>query len=52
MGNAECITQVWIVKLLYLVEVEERVLPGVAGDWLYVRRNSSGEGDFLECNCR
>ncbi len=39
-----------LLKLLYLSAVEESVIPSVAGECVDIRRNSSGEGDFLDCN--
>ncbi len=37
-------------KLLYLGAVEESGIPSVAVECVDIRRNISGEGDFLDCN--
>ncbi len=39
-----------LLKLLYLSAVEEGRIPGVAVECVDIRRNISGEGDFLDCN--
>ncbi len=39
-----------LLKLLDLSEVEESGIPSVAVECVHIRRNISGEGDFLDCN--
>ncbi len=39
-----------LIKLIDLSEVEESGLPSVAVAGVDIRRNISGEGDFLDCN--
>ncbi len=44
------LTQVLLLKLLDLSAVEESGIPSVAVECVDIRRNISGEGDFLDCN--
>ncbi len=39
-----------VIKLLYLSAVEESGIPSVGVECVDIRRNISGEGDFLDCN--
>ncbi len=39
-----------LLKLLDLSAVEESGIPSVAVEGVDIRRNISGEGDFLDCN--
>ncbi len=39
-----------LLNLLDLSAVEESGIPSVAVECIDMRRNSSGEGDFLDCN--
>ncbi len=39
-----------LLKLLYLSAVEESGIPSVAVECVDIRRNISGEGDFLDRN--
>ncbi len=39
-----------LLKLLDLSAVEESGIPSVAVECVDIRRNISGEGDFLDCN--
>ncbi len=39
-----------LLKLLYLSAVEESGMPSVAVECVDIRRNTSGEGDFLDDN--
>ncbi len=39
-----------LLKLLDLSAVEESGIPSVAVEGVDIRRNTSGEGDFLDCN--
>ncbi len=39
-----------LLKLIDLSAVEESGIPSVAVECVDIRRNSSGEGDFLDCN--
>ncbi len=41
-----------LIKLLYLSAVEEGGIPSVAVEFVDIRRNISGDGDFLDCNGR
>ncbi len=38
------------LKLYYLSAGEESGMPSVAVKCVEIRRNTSGEGDFLDCN--
>ncbi len=38
------------LKVLDLSAVEESGIPSVAVECVEIRRSSSGEGDFLDCN--
>ena len=38
------------LKLLFLSAGEESGIPSVAVKCVDIRRNTSGEGDFLDCN--
>ncbi len=38
------------LELIDLSEVEESGIPSVAVECVDIRRNISGEGDFLDCN--
>ncbi len=44
------LTQVLLLKLIDLSAVEESGIPSVAVECVDIRRNISGEGDFLDCN--
>ena len=39
-----------LLKLLYLSAVEESGIPSVAVECVDIRRNTSGEGELLDCN--
>ena len=39
-----------LLKLIFLSEVEVGGIPGVAVKCVDIGRNTSGEGDFLDCN--
>ncbi len=39
-----------LLKLIDLSAVEESGIPSVAVECVDIRRNFSGEGDFLDCN--
>ncbi len=39
-----------LLKLIDLSAVEESGIPSVAVECVAIRRNISGEGDFLDCN--
>ncbi len=39
-----------LLKLIALSAVEESGIPSVAVECVDIRRNISGEGDFLSCN--
>ncbi len=38
------------LKLDFLSAVEESEIPSVGGKCVDIRRNTRGEGDFLDCN--
>ncbi len=39
-----------VLQRIDLSEVEESGIPSVAVECVDIRRNISGEGDFLDCN--
>ncbi len=43
-------TEVHLLKLIDWSAVEESGIPSVAVECVDIRRNISGEGDFLDCN--
>ncbi len=50
MGNVWGLTLILHLKLVYLSAVEESGIPSVAVECVDIRKNISGEGDFLDCN--